>query len=108
MASAGDIIDINESGKYDVVMRTTLTIDDDVADQIEERRRREGLSLKQVINALLREGLRSGRQARRAKKYRTKPHKLGMRAGFDPARLNQLVDELETDRQLEREAELRK
>ena len=89
-------------------MRTALTIDDDLAGQIEERRRREGLSLKQVVNVLLREGLRSGRQAPRAKKYRTRPRKLGMRAGFDSVRLNQLVDELETDAQLEREAELRK
>jgi len=89
-------------------MRTTLTIDDDLAGRIEERRLRDGLSLKQVINTLLREGLRSGRQAPRAKRYRTRPHKLGMRAGFDPARLNQLVDELETEAQLEREAELRK
>ena len=90
------------------MMRTTLTIDDDLAGQIEERRRREGLSLKQVVNALLRDGLRSGRQAPPAKKYRTKPHKLGMRAGFDPARLNQLADELETDARLEREAEHRR
>ena len=92
---------------YDVVMRTTLTIDDDVAVQIEERRRRGGLSLKQVVNMLLREGLRSATQTSRAKRYRTKPHKLRMRTGFDPARFNQLVDELETDARLEREAELR-
>ena len=77
-------------------MRITVTIDDDVAAVIEERQSREGLSLEQVVNALLRDGLRSCRQASRAKKYRTKPHKLGMRTGFDPARLNQLVDELET------------
>lgn len=89
------------------MMRTTLTIDDDVAILIEERRRREALSFKQVVNALLREGLRSGRQAPRAKKHRTRPHELRMRAGFDPARLNQLADELETDAQLEREVELR-
>lgn len=93
-------------GHYDAKMRTTLTIDDDVAVQIEERRRSEGLTLKQVVNVLLREGLRSDRQTPRAKKYRTKPHKLGMRAGFDPVRLNQLVDELETDARLEREAGL--
>ena len=89
-------------------MRTTLTIDDDVAMQIEERRRRGGLSLKQVVNALLREGLRSGRQPPRARRYRTKPHRLGMRAGFDPARLNQLADELQTDARLDREVEFRK
>ena len=89
-------------------MRTTLTIDDDVAMQIEERRRRGGLSLKQVVNALLREGLRSGRQSSRARRYRTKPHRLGMRAGFDPARLNQLADELQTDARRDREVEFRK
>lgn len=75
------------------MMRTTVSIDDDVAALIEERRRREGLSLKQIVNMLLREGLRSGRQAPRPKKYRTRPHELRMRAGFHPAGLNQLVDE---------------
>ena len=32
------------------MMRTTLTIDDDVTARIEERRRRGGQSLKQVVN----------------------------------------------------------
>ena len=103
-----NIIDINLVATYDVMMRTTLTIDDDLAVQLEERRQRGGLSLKQVVNLLLREGLRSDRQAPPPKKYRTKPHKLRMRTGFDPGRLNQLVDELETDAQLEREADLRR
>ncbi len=88
------------------MMRTTLTIDQDIADQIEQRRR-EGHSLKQVINMLLREGLRSSQRAPRAKKYRTKTYKLHMRPGFDPVRLNQLVDELDTDAHREREALLR-
>ncbi len=87
-------------------MRTTLTIDDDIAAAIEERRR-EGEPLRLVINSLLREGLRTGRQASRPRKYRTKPHKLRMRAGFDPVRLNQLVDELEMDAHREREVERR-
>ena len=76
-------------------MRTTLTIDDDIAARIEERRRRDGQSLKQVVNALLREGLRSDQ--RTATRYRVTPHKLGMRAEYDQTRLNQLVDELETE-----------
>ena len=88
------------------MMRTTLTIDDDVAVQIEERRRREGKSLKQVVNALLREGLRS--RPRPATRYRVTPHKLGMRAGYDPTRLNQLVDELAADAWREQQERLRK
>ena len=53
---------------------------------------------------LLREGLRSEQRTPGAKKYRTKPHPLRMRPGFDAVRLNQLVDELETDTYREREA----
>ena len=100
-------MDIKSGDIYDAMVRTTLTIDDDIAVQIEERRRRGGQSLKQIVNLLLRDALRSRQQAPRAKKYRTKTHKLHMRPGFDPARLNQLVDELETDARRERAAELR-
>lgn len=89
------------------MMRTTLTIEDDIAVRIEERRRRDGQSLKQVVNALLREGLRSGQRTPGARKYRTKPHALGMRPGFDAARLNQLADELDTVVFQEREARRR-
>ncbi len=82
------------------MMRTTLTIEDDIAARIEERRRRDGQSLKQVVNTLLREGLRS--RPRPATRYHVTPHKLGMRAGYDPTRLNQLADELATDAWRER------
>ena len=85
------------------MMRTTLTIDDDIAVRIEERQRRDKQSLKQVVNALLREGLRSGQRAPAVREYRTKAHALRIRPGFDAARLNQLVDELETDVYRERE-----
>ncbi len=39
-------------------MRTTLTLDDDVAAALEQLRRTRGGRLKTVINELLREGLR--------------------------------------------------
>lgn len=100
-----NIIDIKDNGQYDAVMRTTVTIDDDVAIRIEERRRRDGQSLKQVINMLLREGLRSSQRTPGAKEYRTRPHGLRMRPGLDAVRLNQLVDELETDTHREQEAQ---
>jgi len=85
------------------MMRTTLTIDDELAAQIDELRRRQGLSLKRVINALLRDGLRSRQTPARGKKFRTRTHALRMRPGFDSAKLNQLVDELEADRYQDRE-----
>ena len=90
------------------MMRTTLTIDDDIAARIEEKRRKDGLSLKQVVNLLLREGLRNSRQNPGARPYRTKTHRLDLHPGFDAARLNQLVDELEVDERLSREIQLRR
>lgn len=42
-------------------MRTTLTLDDDVAKLIERERARTGETLRQVTNRLLRQGLQRGR-----------------------------------------------
>ena len=84
-------------------MRTTLTIDEDLAIQIEERRKSDGHSLKEVINALLREGLRADPQAAAPRPYRTRTFALRLRSGVDPMKFNQLADELETEAYRERE-----
>jgi hypothetical protein len=78
-------------------MRTTLTIEDELVPQIEEIRRREGLSFKATINRLLKAGLNGQAQPIQAKPYRTETRPLGLRAGLDPAKLNQLLDELDAD-----------
>jgi hypothetical protein len=55
-------------------MRTTLTIDDDVAAQIDQLRRSRDASLKDIINDALRRGLQhmsEGRRPRRAFRTRT-------------------------------------
>jgi hypothetical protein len=85
-------------------MRTTLTIADDLATQIENLRRREGLSLKRAVDLLLREGLRSRERPPAARRYRSETRKLHLRPGYDPAKLNQLVDELEMEALRERAA----
>ncbi len=103
----GDINDIIFDNPYDAVMRTTLTIDEDIAVRIRELRRRRGHSLKQVINRLLREGPRNSRRTRDAKPYRTKPQRLALRPGFDTVGFNRLVDELEADERRNREIRLR-
>jgi hypothetical protein len=59
-------------------MRTTLTIDDDVAQLIERIRKRRGASLRDVVNDALREGLpRLEAPSRPRKRYRTKAVSLG-------------------------------
>jgi hypothetical protein len=59
-------------------MRTTLTLDDDVAIELEAMRREHGYRLKEAVNLVLRQGLASLRQppARRSV-YRTPSVDLG-------------------------------
>jgi hypothetical protein len=78
-------------------MRTTLTLDPDVAERITSEVRRTGKSLKQTVNDALRLGLGLGGKRKRAPRFEVEPHPFGMRPGIDPDRLNQLVDELEAD-----------
>ncbi len=59
-------------------MRTTLTLDDDVAALIERVRKRRGASLRDVVNDALREGLsRIERSARVRKTHETRSVSLG-------------------------------
>jgi hypothetical protein len=59
-------------------MRTTLTIDDDVAATLKGLRRVENKSLKLLINEALRRGLRElGSPPRQRKPFRTQPVSLG-------------------------------
>lgn len=74
-------------------MRTTLTLDDDVARLVEDAVHREHRPMKQVINDALRRAL-APRFARQ-EPYHLKPHKSAVRPGFDLAGFNRLADELE-------------
>lgn len=78
-------------------MRITLTIDDDLAEQIRELAQSHGHSLNWVINGLLREGLQGRQRAPRGETFRNRSYKLSLRPGLDPVKLNQLVDELEDE-----------
>lgn len=57
-------------------MRTTLTIEDDVAVELEQLRRARQTSLKAVINEALRRGLSELARQRRTPRqpFRTRPH----------------------------------
>lgn len=77
-------------------MRTTLTLDPDVARRLKARMAEKKLSMKQVVNEALRAGLaRLGRE--RQGKFSVEPHSCQFKPGIDLDKLNQLVDELEAD-----------
>ena len=58
-------------------MRTTLSLDDDVASQLEAWRAKRNLSLKQAVNSALRRGLNEISRPKARKPFRTKPIDMG-------------------------------
>jgi hypothetical protein len=76
-------------------IRTTLTLDDDVAELLREEMYRSNVSMKQAVNQALRQALRSSPCER--KPYRTRPLALDFKPGVDLDRMNQLADELEAE-----------
>ena len=86
--------DIIFARHHDVSMRTTLTLDDDIADALKEQARLLNAPFKRVVNDALRRGLSPGVQEDRPV-FRVRPLPGGFRPGVDPLKLNQLNDELE-------------
>jgi hypothetical protein len=88
-------------------MRTTLTLDEDLAEALKEKAFRSGASFKQVVNEAIRSGL-SGDPLPRAEPYELEPAALGgVRPGHDLDRALELADDLE-DREIARKLEQRK
>ncbi|MBI4905005.1 MAG: hypothetical protein HY820_15310 [Acidobacteria bacterium] len=77
-------------------MRTTLTLDPDVALKLREHVAQSKRPFKEVVNRALRAGL-AGAAAPPPKRFRVKAHALGLKPGIDPDKLNQLVDEIEAE-----------
>ena len=86
-------------------MRTTVTLDADVAAKLKAVARQRGISFKQALNQAVRSGL-SGRRAsgRRFMQY-TQP--MGLRPGFDLDKAMKLAAALE-DEEIVRKLEARK
>jgi hypothetical protein len=88
---------------HDACMRTTLTIEPEIADRLKQEAALGKRTFKVIVNDALRRGL--GLEApRRALPFRVKPHSSGLVPGIDPTRLNQLVDELEAEASVAKQA----
>ncbi len=74
-------------------MRTTLTLDNDVADFLKEQVRLRGCSFKQVVNETLRRGMSPGIREAPRPEYRVKPNHGGFAPGVDPLRLKDILEE---------------
>jgi hypothetical protein len=78
-------------------MRTTLTLDDDLAKQLHQIARRTGGSFKEVVNVTLRRGLHGQKPGSRPPAFKVTPKAGGFQSGVDVLHLNQLNDEIEIE-----------
>jgi hypothetical protein len=78
--------------KYHHDVRTTLTLDDDVARMLEKETRRSGASFKETVNRALRLGLVAANQPIR-KPFVVTPRNVSLPAGIDC--IEQLIEAIE-------------
>jgi hypothetical protein len=75
-------------------VRTTLTLDDDVAAKLREEARRSGEPFKQIVNRVLRTGLTIRAQAASIPPFKVKARSLGSE-GFNYDKVWELIEEIE-------------
>jgi hypothetical protein len=86
-------------------MRTTVTLDPDVAAKLKQLARERGVSFKEALNGSIRQGLSGAGTTPRP--YRASVRRLGVRPGVDLDRVLHLAGEME-DAEIVRKLELRK
>ena len=83
-------------------MRTTLTLDDDLAQKLKELAAKRKIPFRTVLNEALRRGLTSQERTSTPKPFRVLPFRGAFRPGVDPLKLNQLSDEIEAQEAADR------
>lgn len=87
-------------------MRTTVTLDPDLAAKLRSLARERGVSFREALNSALRRGLAAGAVGSK-RPYRLPSRRLGLRPGVDLEHALRLAGELE-DAETIRKLELRK
>jgi len=78
-------------------MRTTLTLDDDVAAFLKEQCRLHDKPFKRIVNEVLRRGMTPATGGAEVPEFRVVPNPSGLLPGIDPLKLNQLYDQFEVE-----------
>jgi len=76
-------------------MRTTLTLDEDVAAKLRQEMVRMGASMKDVVNVFLRRGLEAPREEDIAKPFTVESRPMGLKTGVDLDDISGLLDYLD-------------
>ena len=75
-------------------MRTTLTLDDDVAAKLREETRRTGKSFKETVNRVLRKGLNTP-EKKTIGSFNVSPKKLKPRVALNYDNIGELLEQIE-------------
>ena len=76
-------------------MRTTLTLDDDVANLLKKEIRRTGQPMKQAVNSLLRCGLQQAATPVKPRKFKVKARAIGLPPEWTSGSVSELIEMLE-------------
>lgn len=76
-------------------MRTTLTLDEDVAAKLKSEARKSGKPLKAVVNEALREGLTARKAAKKQPPFKVRARSLGHYPGLDYDNIGVLLEQIE-------------
>lgn len=76
-------------------MRTTLTLDEDVAQKTKELAKQLKKPFKVVLNDALRRGLDQVEKPHKSRLYRTTPHEMGLREGYSLDNIQELISQAE-------------
>jgi hypothetical protein len=76
-------------------VRTTLTIDDDIAKLVEDEVRRSGDTFKGTVNRLLRQGLIASKNPEPRKRFVVTPRKMGLPPGLSYDSIPELLEKIE-------------
>jgi len=78
-------------------MRTTVTLEPDVARMLADQVRRTRKSFKETLNTAVRSGLRRAAQSPGIPEFILEARPMQLKAGVDAGRFNALLDDLDTE-----------
>lgn len=83
-------------------MRTTVTLDDDLATQLQDLSARLRKPFKVVINDVIRQGLPGVEKPPKIKPFKIKTRDMKLRPGFEGANFNHVAAEMELEAIIEK------
>lgn len=79
-------------------MRTTVTLEPELAKKLRDLAHRQGISFKEVLNDAIRRALSGQVLSAEVGPFAFEPHRGGaFQPGIDPTKLNQLFDQIEVE-----------